>query len=165
MTSQKIELKLLFHWLAIIADKISATMPTSFITAAGHTNIRSPVGIAKANRSTKRKGRACQWKPCSLLFIEISCGVGIKRTVTTDSTLWDTSQTVHLCEGIIQIFTMYLLNCSSFALMASIELISKNPKSTLYFTFIKENYNQPNSYTGNKFAASLIFSDNTRETT
>ena len=91
------------------------------------------------------------------LFIEISCCVGIKRTVTTDSTLWDTSQTIHLCEGIILIFTMYLLNCSSFALIASIELISKNPKSTLYFTFIKENYNQSNSYTGNKFAALLIF--------
>ena len=134
MTLQKIELKLLFHWLAVIADKISATTPTSFITASGHRNIRSPVGIAKANRSTKRKGRACQWKPCSLLFIEISCGVGIKRTVTTDSTLWDTSQTV-----IILIFTMYLLNCSSFALMTLIELISKNPKSSLYFTSIKEN--------------------------
>lgn len=139
MTLQKIEFKLLFHWLAVIADKISATMPTSFITVAGHRNIRSPVGIAKANRSTKRKGRACQWTPCSLLFIEISCDVGIKITVTTDSTLRDTSQTVHLREGIILIFTMYLLNCNSFALMASIELISKNPKSSLYFTFIKEN--------------------------
>lgn len=88
MTLQKIELKILFHWLAVIADKISATMPTSFITAAGHRNFRSPVGIAKANRSTKRKGRACQWKPCSLLFIEISCGVRIKRTVTRRQEIW-----------------------------------------------------------------------------
>ena len=139
MTLQKIESKILFHWLAVIADKISATMPTSFITAAGHRNFRSPVGIAKANRSTKRKGRACQWKPCSLLFIEISCGVQIKRTVTTDSTLWDTSQTVHLCEGIILIFTMYLLNCSSLHLWLQLLLISKNTKSSLYFTIIKEN--------------------------
>ena len=139
MTLQKIELKILFHWLAVIADKISATMPTSFITAAGHRNFRSPVGIAKANRSTKRKGRACQWKPCSLLFIEISCGVRIKRTVTTDSTLWDTSQTVHLCEGIILTFTMYLLNCGSLHLWLQLLLISKNTKSSLYFTIIKEN--------------------------
>lgn len=49
--------------------------------------------------------------------------------------------------------------------MASIELTSKIPKSNLYFNFIKEAWNQPDSYTGNKFANNFFFfSDNTRET-
>lgn len=97
-------------------------------------------------------GRAFQWKPCSPLFIALSGSVGIKISVTTDSMLWDAFQTVYMYDRIILIFLMYLLNCSSFAHMASIELTSKIPKSNLYFNFIKEAWNQPDSYTGNKFA-------------